>query len=224
MVLKIISRRLGNVVSVKLNQNILWSMSRLILFLLLLLLLRIPLRFGLFRKIILPTSIISMTLRLPFTDLLCSIYGLVRWSPDSLCFDDYQAVDLGGLLKLMLQKIAKQLNDPPYNYMIHTSPLKVTESQLPYTHWFLQIVPQLSGVGGFEIGTGCYINPVFPEDVAKVMREVSLTWTRFFSLNLKFSWKWLVLSYWPNVQVSKKHYSIVFFSSVEEEDVSAWFK
>ncbi|CAH8271477.1 unnamed protein product [Arabidopsis lyrata] len=89
--------------------------------------------------------------------------------------DDVKAVDLGGLLKLMLQKIAKQLNDPPYNYMIHTSPLKVTESQLPYTHWFLQIVPQLSGVGGFEIGTGCYINPVFPEDVAKVMREVSLT-------------------------------------------------
>ncbi|KFK26058.1 hypothetical protein AALP_AA8G197800 [Arabis alpina] len=88
--------------------------------------------------------------------------------------DDVKAVDLGGLLKLMLQKIAKQLNDPPYNYMIHTSPLKVTESQLPYTHWFLQIVPQLSGVGGFEIGTGCYINPVFPEDVAKVLREVSL--------------------------------------------------
>lgn len=75
----------------------------------------------------------------------------------------------------MLQKIAKQLNDPPYNYMIHTSPLKVAESQLPYTHWFLQIVPQLSGVGGFEMGTGCYINPVFPEDVAKVLREVSLT-------------------------------------------------
>lgn len=85
-----------------------------------------------------------------------------------------QAVDLGGLLKLVLQKIAKQLNDPPYNYMIHTSPLKVTESQLPYTHWFLQIVPQLSGVGGFEMGTGCYINPVFPEDVTKVLREVSL--------------------------------------------------
>ncbi|KAG2273634.1 hypothetical protein Bca4012_045885 [Brassica carinata] len=89
--------------------------------------------------------------------------------------DDVKAVDLGGLLKLMLQKIAKQLNGPPYNYMIHTSPLKVTESQLPYTHWFLQIVPQLSGVGGFEMGSGCYINPVFPEDVAKVLREVSLT-------------------------------------------------
>ncbi|CAN8300458.1 unnamed protein product [Cochlearia groenlandica] len=88
---------------------------------------------------------------------------------------DAKAIDLGGLLKLMLQKIAKQLDDPPYNYMIHTAPLKVTESQLPYTHWFLQIVPQLSGVGGFEIGTGCYINPVFPEDVAKVFKEVSLT-------------------------------------------------
>ncbi|XP_010558718.1 PREDICTED: ADP-glucose phosphorylase [Tarenaya hassleriana] len=88
--------------------------------------------------------------------------------------DTNKAVDLGRLLKLMLQKMAKQLNKPPFNYMIHTSPLEVAESQLLYTHWFLQIVPQLSGVGGFEIGTGCYINPVFPEDVAKVLREVSL--------------------------------------------------
>jgi len=58
--------------------------------------------------------------------------------------------------------------------MIQTSPLQVKESELFYSHWFLQIIPQLSGVGGFEIGTGCYINPVFPEDAAKVMREVNL--------------------------------------------------
>ncbi|XP_030927933.1 ADP-glucose phosphorylase [Quercus lobata] len=86
--------------------------------------------------------------------------------------DEAEAVDLGGLLKLMLRKMASQLNNPPFNFMIHTSPLRVTDPQLPYIHWFLQIIPQLTVVAGFEMATGCYINPVFPEDAAKVLREV----------------------------------------------------
>ena len=85
-----------------------------------------------------------------------------------------QAVDLGGLLKLILQKISLQLNNPPFNFMIHTSPLQVNDLELPYSHWFLQIVPQLTGVGGFELGSGCYINPVFPDDAAKLLREVNI--------------------------------------------------
>ncbi|KAJ1390512.1 HIT-like superfamily [Sesbania bispinosa] len=86
--------------------------------------------------------------------------------------DAEKAVDLGGLLKLMLRKMSLQLNNPPFNFMIHTSPLHVSGSELAYTHWFIQIVPQLIGIAGFEIGTGCYINPVIPEDAAKVLREV----------------------------------------------------
>ncbi|KAL5539984.1 hypothetical protein UlMin_042538 [Ulmus minor] len=95
-------------------------------------------------------------------------------SPHFHEIDAEKATDLGGLLKLMLKKLSMQLNDPPFNFMIQTSPLKVNASELSYSHWFIQIVPQLSGVGGFEIGTGCYINPVFPEDAAKVLREVDV--------------------------------------------------
>ncbi|KAJ7971880.1 ADP-glucose phosphorylase [Quillaja saponaria] len=87
--------------------------------------------------------------------------------------DDEKSADLGSLLKLMLRKMSSQLNDPPFNFMVHTSPLQDFSSQ-PYVHWFIQIVPQLATVAGFEIGTGCYINPVFPEDAAKVLREVNI--------------------------------------------------
>ncbi|XP_062186914.1 ADP-glucose phosphorylase [Phragmites australis] len=86
--------------------------------------------------------------------------------------DHDKALDLGSLLKTMLQKLSKQLNDPPFNFMIHSTPFGLSSSCLPYAHWFLQIVPQLSVIGGFEIGSGCYINPVFPEDAAKIMREL----------------------------------------------------
>ncbi|XP_020580306.1 ADP-glucose phosphorylase [Phalaenopsis equestris] len=89
--------------------------------------------------------------------------------------DEKKAIDFGGLLKLILSKLSKQLNDPPYNFMIHSSPFHLSPPHLPYAHWFMQIVPQLNVIGGFEIGSGCYINPVFPEDAAKVLREVNLT-------------------------------------------------
>ncbi|VAI60587.1 unnamed protein product [Triticum turgidum subsp. durum] len=86
--------------------------------------------------------------------------------------DQDKVLDLAGLLKSMLQKLCKQLNDPPFNYMIHSAPFGLSSSCLPYTHWFLQIVPQLSVIGGFEMGSGCHINPVFPEDAAKILREI----------------------------------------------------
>lgn len=88
--------------------------------------------------------------------------------------DRDKAVDLGGLLKLMLKKISLQLNDPPFNYMIHTAPSRMNPSGLLYVHWFLQIVPQLTTIGGFEAGSGCYINPIFPEDAAKVLKQVKV--------------------------------------------------
>ncbi|KAI4325551.1 hypothetical protein MLD38_030936 [Melastoma candidum] len=95
-------------------------------------------------------------------------------SPHFHELDNDKAADLGSLLKLMLRKLAVQLNDPPFNFMIQTSPLQNTASLSPYCHWFLQIIPQLTIVGGFEVATGCYINPVFSEDAAKVLRDVDI--------------------------------------------------
>lgn len=87
--------------------------------------------------------------------------------------DNDKASDLGGLLKLMLVKMSMQLNNPPYNFVLHTAPLQIGPSELAFNHWYIQIVPQLTILGGFELGSGCYINPVFPEDAAKLLREVS---------------------------------------------------
>lgn len=86
--------------------------------------------------------------------------------------EEEKTVDFGGMLKKMLLKLKKRLNDPPFNFMIHTAPFELQSNLLACTHWFLQIIPQLSVVGGFEMGSGCYINPVFPEDAAKLLREV----------------------------------------------------
>jgi UDPglucose--hexose-1-phosphate uridylyltransferase len=80
--------------------------------------------------------------------------------------------ELGMILKSVLAKLELALDDPPYNYVIHTSPFDVPE--IPHYHWHLEITPRLVGIAGFELGTGIHINPVPPEDAAMVLREQSL--------------------------------------------------
>ncbi len=76
------------------------------------------------------------------------------------------------ILKETLQRINKALKSPPYNYIIHTTPVYVAESQS--YHWHLELMPKLTKVAGFEWGSGFYINPTAPEDAAKYLRELKL--------------------------------------------------
>ncbi len=80
-----------------------------------------------------------------------------------------QVVDLAETLKVVLSKLYLLLNDPPYNYMLHTSP--VSSNHREYYHWHIEIIPRLTHVAGFEWGTGMYINPTPPEQAAKLLRE-----------------------------------------------------
>ncbi|PYM17474.1 MAG: hypothetical protein DMD81_08830, partial [Candidatus Rokuibacteriota bacterium] len=63
------------------------------------------------------------------------------------------------------------LGDPPYNFMLHTAPLR--EPALAHFHWHLEIIPKLTRVAGFEWGSGFFINSVRPEDAAAALREVA---------------------------------------------------
>jgi len=74
------------------------------------------------------------------------------------------------ILSDILQKMNKVLNDPPYNYIIHTS--SFSELEEDYYHWHFEIIPQLTRLAGFEWGTGFYINPIPPEEAAEYMKEV----------------------------------------------------
>ena len=73
------------------------------------------------------------------------------------------------VLKTALLKLHSKLNNPDYNYVIHTAPIK--DEQEDYYHWHLQIVPRLTTPAGFEMGSGIYINVSFPEETAQFLRE-----------------------------------------------------
>jgi len=73
------------------------------------------------------------------------------------------------ILSDTLRRMNQVLNNPPYNYIIHTSSFSDTEEK--YYHWHFEIMPKLTKVAGFEWGTGFYINPTPPEEAAGYLRE-----------------------------------------------------
>ena len=79
---------------------------------------------------------------------------------------------LAEILKETLARISIALTNPPYNYVIHTSPC--ADGNLSHYHWHIEIMPKLTKVAGFEWGTGFYINPTPPEEAAEFLREVEL--------------------------------------------------
>jgi len=85
--------------------------------------------------------------------------------------------DLSSVLKTVFSKLSKALNDPPYNYMLHTAPFRHAKSPGYWRtikedyHWHIEITPRITQVAGFEWGSGFYINPVPPELSAKYLRE-----------------------------------------------------
>ncbi len=87
-----------------------------------------------------------------------------------------QRVDLARVLKITLSKLSRVLNDPPYNYILHTAPFRRARSGYWRTinqdfHWHLEIMPRLTRVAGFEWGSGFYINPTAPEEAARFLKE-----------------------------------------------------
>ena len=86
--------------------------------------------------------------------------------------DAGEFADLARILKDTLARLNIALDHPPFNFVIHTSP--VSDGELEYYHWHLEIIPSLSRVAGFEIGSGFHINPTPPEDAAQYLREIAV--------------------------------------------------
>jgi len=72
-----------------------------------------------------------------------------------------------------LARLKLALNDPPFNYALHTRPIPKDHHE--YYHWHFEIIPKLTKVAGFEWGSGFYINPTAPEEAAAFLREIDLS-------------------------------------------------
>ena len=80
--------------------------------------------------------------------------------------------DLAYVLRTVLAKLYFGLDNPDFNYTIRTAPHE--NAGVIYYHWYLSIIPRLTRVAGFELGSGMFINTVLPEQAAKFLREVKV--------------------------------------------------
>jgi len=71
----------------------------------------------------------------------------------------------GAALRNVLNTLARTLDDPPYNLILHTAPLRERVDATYHWHW--EIHPRLREIAGLEVGTGLPVNPVSPEDAVE---------------------------------------------------------
>ena len=89
---------------------------------------------------------------------------------------------LAGVLRDLLARLKAVLRDPPYNFVVHTSPnTETVVKRANYWntlrvdfHWHVEVLPRLTKVAGFEWGSGFYINPTAPEEAATFLREAAV--------------------------------------------------
>ncbi len=86
------------------------------------------------------------------------------------CIGPQHVPELAGVLKDALLAIRRGLDDPDFNLMFLTS--TTDDEDDPYYHWHIRIVPRLTTLAGFELGSGMRINTMYPEDTARMLRDL----------------------------------------------------
>jgi UDPglucose--hexose-1-phosphate uridylyltransferase len=87
---------------------------------------------------------------------------------------DQERRSLGFVLRYALQNLFYKLNNPAYNFYIHTLPVShtlLTRYDDRSYHWHLEILPRINVWGGFELGSDVYVNTVLPEQAADYLRQ-----------------------------------------------------
>ena len=81
-----------------------------------------------------------------------------------------ELAELALVLRRVLRGLYRALGNPDFNYMIHSAP--VDDENKDYYLWHLQILPRVTTIAGFELGSGIFITTMVPEESAPFMHEV----------------------------------------------------
>jgi UDPglucose--hexose-1-phosphate uridylyltransferase len=84
---------------------------------------------------------------------------------DQLPDDDIR--ELTDALRDALARLHRALGEIAYNVVVNTAP---RDDPRPF-HCWVDIVPRIGVIGGFEMGTGILVNPAAPETAASMLRD-----------------------------------------------------
>ena len=83
-----------------------------------------------------------------------------------------EITDLARILRTLLAKIYVGLENPDLNFTVRSGPSDYVGAR--HFHWYVSVIPRLTRVAGFELGSGMFINTVVPEAAAEFLRNVSV--------------------------------------------------
>ena len=92
------------------------------------------------------------------------IVSRIRESLTEFTNDERQ--QLGDILQKILQKAEDFRKGLCFNICFEEKPVQFREKGL--FRWSAEVIPRMGTLAGFEYGTGMYINPVLPEEGAKI--------------------------------------------------------
>ena len=95
-----------------------------------------------------------------------------RHAPIFTQISEPETEDLARVLRQVLARLYYGLHDPDFNFVIRSAPTHEEHSRS--FHWYLSIVPKVTKIAGFELGSGMFINTALPEESARFLREVKL--------------------------------------------------
>ncbi len=80
-----------------------------------------------------------------------------------------EKMKLAEVFQKALYSIYKALNNPSYNFYIHTAPCDGKD--YPHFHWHIEILPRTATWAGFELETGIEISVIQPEVAADFLKK-----------------------------------------------------
>ncbi len=93
----------------------------------------------------------------------------LKHNPNFENFTEDQGASLADAMRITFAKLKNAMNDPDYNFFIHTAPAKGRHTR--HYHWHIEILPRTSVWGGVELGTGIEIIKMPPEEAARILRK-----------------------------------------------------
>ncbi|KKP80103.1 MAG: galactose-1-phosphate uridylyltransferase [Candidatus Moranbacteria bacterium RIFOXYA12_FULL_35_19] len=81
-----------------------------------------------------------------------------------------EKISAGMALHEAIKRLSEKLNNPDFNFYIHTSPCDGKD--YPHFHWHIEILPKTNIWAGFEISTGVEIITISPEDAAEFLKNI----------------------------------------------------
>ena len=83
-----------------------------------------------------------------------------------------EITDLATVLRTVLAKLYIGLENPDFNFTLRSAPIEYVG--VKHFHWYVSIIPRLTRVAGFELGSGMFINTVLPEAAAEFLRNTKV--------------------------------------------------